>query len=184
MASAISFANRWHRLVCSFPRGVSRYGAVLLTLSMLYIGARAHSSSALAEWRPSLDSAALGRGLGSHAADQKAALWLRYSVLAVLSVMFCNYILHTSIPPLSLPPSFPVSSPASAARRERILGLWLLGCCGMVGGAVVVGGLTRLTEAGLSMTQWHLIKGMRPPRSEQEWEEEFEKYKQYPEYRQ
>ena len=82
----------------------------------------------------------------------------------------------TSIP-------IPATSPASMS-RERILGAWLLGCCGMVGGAVVIGGITRLTESGLSMTQWHLIKGMRPPRSEAEWEEEFEKYKQYPEYKQ
>lgn len=52
----------------------------------------------------------------------------------------------------------------------------------MVGGAVIIGGITRLTESGLSMTQWHLVKGMRPPRSEKEWEEEFEKYKQFPEY--
>jgi cytochrome c oxidase assembly protein subunit 15 len=52
----------------------------------------------------------------------------------------------------------------------------------MVGGAVIIGGITRLTESGLSMTQWHLVKGMRPPRSQAEWETEFEKYKQFPEY--
>ena len=48
---------------------------------------------------------------------------------------------------------------------------------------MVVGGLTRLTESGLSMTQWNLIKGMKPPGSEAEWEEEFQKYKQFPEYK-
>ena len=53
----------------------------------------------------------------------------------------------------------------------------------MVGGAVVIGGITRLTESGLSMTRWHLIKGMRPPRSEEEWEAEFERYKQFPEFK-
>lgn len=68
-------------------------------------------------------------------------------------------------------------------RGERIVGWWLLGCCGMVGGAVLLGGVTRLTESGLSMTQWHLIRGMRPPRSEEEWEEEFQRYKQFPEYK-
>lgn len=67
--------------------------------------------------------------------------------------------------------------------RRKILGGWLAGCSIMVGGAVLVGGITRLTESGLSMTQWHLIKGMKPPRSEAEWEEEFERYKQFPEYK-
>lgn len=67
--------------------------------------------------------------------------------------------------------------------RRKILGAWLAGCSIMVGGAVLVGGITRLTESGLSMTQWHLIKGMKPPRSEAEWEEEFERYKQFPEYK-
>ena len=54
----------------------------------------------------------------------------------------------------------------------------------MVAGSVLLGGVTRLTESGLSMTKWHIIKGMRPPRSQQEWEEEFERYKQFPEYKQ
>ncbi|XP_071946759.1 heme A synthase COX15-like isoform X2 [Antedon mediterranea] len=53
----------------------------------------------------------------------------------------------------------------------------------MVAGAVVLGGVTRLTESGLSMTNWHLIKGMKPPRSEEEWQQEFERYKQFPEYK-
>ena len=47
---------------------------------------------------------------------------------------------------------------------------------------IIVGGLTRLTESGLSMTNWHIIKGMKPPRGEKEWIEEFERYKQFPEY--
>lgn len=52
------------------------------------------------------------------------------------------------------------------------------------GGLCPPGGVTRLTESGLSMTKWHVIKGMRPPRSQKEWEEEFERYKQFPEYKQ
>ena len=72
----------------------------------------------------------------------------------------------------------------TASSSGRAVGWWLIGCCGMVGGAVLVGGVTRLTESGLSMTQWHLIKGMKPPRSEREWEEEFQRYKQFPEFKQ
>ena len=77
----------------------------------------------------------------------------------------------------------PATTSAVTSGRRRALGVWLMGCSVMVGGAVVIGGITRLTESGLSMTQWHLIKGMRPPRSRTEWEEEFEKYKQFPEYK-
>jgi cytochrome c oxidase assembly protein subunit 15 len=53
----------------------------------------------------------------------------------------------------------------------------------MVYGAVVLGGVTRLTESGLSMVDWHLIKGMKPPRSQKEWEDEFKKYQDFPEYK-
>ena len=38
-----------------------------------------------------------------------------------------------------------------------------------------IGDLTRLTESGLSMTRWHIIKGMKPPRTQEEWIEEFER---------
>ncbi len=66
---------------------------------------------------------------------------------------------------------------------RKVMGYWLLACCGMTGGAVVLGGVTRLTESGLSMTKWHIVKGMKPPRSQRDWEEEYERYKQFPEYR-
>ncbi|XP_018011467.1 cytochrome c oxidase assembly protein COX15 homolog [Hyalella azteca] len=52
----------------------------------------------------------------------------------------------------------------------------------MVFGAVALGGLTRLTESGLSMTDWHLF-GKMPPLSHEEWIKEFEQYKQFPEYK-
>ncbi|KAI1714378.1 cytochrome oxidase assembly protein domain-containing protein [Ditylenchus destructor] len=66
---------------------------------------------------------------------------------------------------------------------RKVVGKWLLGCAGMVYGAVAVGGVTRLTESGLSMVNWDLIKTMKPPLNQNEWEAEFEKYKQYPEYK-
>jgi cytochrome c oxidase assembly protein subunit 15 len=47
---------------------------------------------------------------------------------------------------------------------------------------VVVGGITRLTNSGLSMTDWHLVTDTFPPLTEAKWEETFEKYKQFPEY--
>lgn len=59
----------------------------------------------------------------------------------------------------------------------------MLGCSGAVAGAVVLGGVTRLTKSGLSMTDWHLIKGMKPPRSDEEWKKEFERYQAFPEFK-
>nr|XP_057915145.1 cytochrome c oxidase assembly protein COX15 homolog [Doryrhamphus excisus] len=80
------------------------------------------------------------------------------------------------------------SSPAAAvsvpnASTNRIVGRWLLGCSGLVVGAVVLGGVTRLTESGLSMVDWHLVREMKPPQSEAEWQAEFSKYQQFPEFK-
>ncbi|KAM7385622.1 hypothetical protein PAMP_001697 [Pampus punctatissimus] len=69
------------------------------------------------------------------------------------------------------------------AATNRIVGRWLLGCSGLVVGAVVLGGVTRLTESGLSMVDWHLVREMKPPQSEAEWEAEFSKYQQFPEFK-
>lgn len=74
-----------------------------------------------------------------------------------------------------------VSTATRSANKN--IGIWLAGCSGMVAGAVALGGVTRLTESGLSMVDWKLIKDMVPPKNEQEWEEEFAKYKEYPEYK-
>jgi heme a synthase len=49
---------------------------------------------------------------------------------------------------------------------------------------VIVGGLTRLTDSGLSITEWKPIHGVIPPSSQAEWQEEFAKYQQIPEYQQ
>ena len=59
---------------------------------------------------------------------------------------------------------------------------WLLSGCFLVFVMVVVGGITRLTNSGLSMTEYKLVTDMIPPLNEQQWEEAFEIYKQYPEY--
>jgi hypothetical protein len=66
---------------------------------------------------------------------------------------------------------------------KPIVAYWLYFNAGLVFAIVVVGGLTRLTESGLSITEWNVISGMKPPRSQKDWEEEFEKYKQFPEYK-
>ena len=53
---------------------------------------------------------------------------------------------------------------------------------GLVAGMIVLGGVTRLTRSGLSMVDWKPL-GRFPPRNDEEWQAEFEKYKAFPEYR-
>ena len=59
---------------------------------------------------------------------------------------------------------------------------WLLIGCFLIFLMVVIGGITRLTESGLSMVDWNLFMGSVPPLNEQDWIETFNQYKQYPEY--
>ncbi|KAL5527553.1 hypothetical protein ACEPAG_6354 [Sanghuangporus baumii] len=63
------------------------------------------------------------------------------------------------------------------------VGYWLLFTTLMVYGVIVVGGVTRLTESGLSITEWKPVSGILPPLSAAEWDEEFEKYKATPEFK-
>ena len=59
---------------------------------------------------------------------------------------------------------------------------WLLTGCALIFIMVVVGGITRLTHSGLSISNYKLISGTIPPIGETEWQEAFELYQQYPEY--
>jgi cytochrome c oxidase assembly protein subunit 15 len=59
-----------------------------------------------------------------------------------------------------------------------------LSLCGLIFVMVVVGGITRLTESGLSITEWKPISGAIPPLTEAQWLREFELYKRIPEYQQ
>ncbi|XP_078439386.1 cytochrome c oxidase 15 isoform X2 [Wolffia australiana] len=65
---------------------------------------------------------------------------------------------------------------------EKKVGIWLFGCAAWVFSMVVLGGITRLTRSGLSMTDWKFT-GTLPPLSEEEWQLEFQKYQQSPEYK-
>jgi cytochrome c oxidase assembly protein subunit 15 len=69
--------------------------------------------------------------------------------------------------------------------RERplILAQWLYVVAFLVIVVVAVGGITRLTESGLSITEWRPVAGVLPPLNEADWLAEFEKYKQIPEYK-
>ncbi|MBV9552886.1 MAG: COX15/CtaA family protein [Alphaproteobacteria bacterium] len=60
---------------------------------------------------------------------------------------------------------------------------WLLLCCAMVFAMVVIGGITRLTWSGLSITEWQPVTGAVPPLSDAAWQAEFAKYRQSAQYR-
>ena len=60
--------------------------------------------------------------------------------------------------------------------------IWLFVGCFMIFTMVVVGGITRLTGSGLSITEWKVVTGVIPPLSQTEWEMEFFKYQQIPQY--
>ena len=70
-----------------------------------------------------------------------------------------------------------------AQNQYAPVGKWLMGTAGMVVGMIHVGGVTRLTQSGLSMTTWTPL-GSLPPITQDEWQEEFARYKQYPEWQQ
>ncbi|XP_050252335.1 cytochrome c oxidase assembly protein COX15 isoform X2 [Quercus robur] len=68
------------------------------------------------------------------------------------------------------------------SRARKMVGIWLFGSAAWVFSMVLLGGVTRLTRSGLSMTDWKFT-GSLPPLSEEEWLREFDKYKQSPEYK-
>lgn len=77
------------------------------------------------------------------------------------------------------------ASPAFVTRaKPRALSRWLAFVAVLIVAMVVVGGITRLTESGLSITQWKPISGVIPPLTQAEWQAEFARYQQIPEYRQ
>ncbi|WP_435641016.1 COX15/CtaA family protein [Micavibrio aeruginosavorus] len=65
---------------------------------------------------------------------------------------------------------------------HRKIAVWLFICCFMVLSMAMIGAVTRLTESGLSITEWKPIAGALPPLNEEAWQAEFDLYKQTPEY--
>jgi cytochrome c oxidase assembly protein subunit 15 len=71
---------------------------------------------------------------------------------------------------------------AASLPNDRWVSIWLVLICVCVIAMVLVGGATRLTDSGLSITQWNLFKGFLPPLSERHWQEEFALYQRTTEY--
>ncbi|MDO8249011.1 MAG: COX15/CtaA family protein [Rhodoferax sp.] len=72
--------------------------------------------------------------------------------------------------------------PDHATDSRRGVAQWLFVCCAMVFVTLVIGGMTRLTHAGLSIVEWQPLIGALPPLSEAHWQEVFAKYQQTPEF--
>ena len=60
--------------------------------------------------------------------------------------------------------------------------IWLMGLIFLVTIMIIVGGLTRLTESGLSITKWELFSGILPPLNADAWENYFKEYKEIPQF--
>ena len=121
--------------------------------------------------------------------------WARRYSLAVFSDR--GPTTTTTLPRSALEPRFFSSNgalllPAASVQQQNqqlpvlsppAVGNWLLLSSVLVIVVIVVGGVTRLTESGLSITEWRPITGVFPPLSRAEWEDEFGKYKATPEFR-
>jgi heme a synthase len=87
---------------------------------------------------------------------------------------------------VSLPTVITRAPPGAAATVPgglRPIAVWLLFCCAMIFAMVVIGGITRLTLSGLSITEWQPVVGVVPPLSPAAWAAEFDKYRHIPQYR-
>ncbi|MGH6867197.1 MAG: COX15/CtaA family protein [Methyloceanibacter sp.] len=72
--------------------------------------------------------------------------------------------------------------PALSARHAKALRVWLSSIALLVVAMILVGGTTRLTDSGLSITEWQPIQGTIPPLSEADWHQAFKAYRKTPEY--
>ncbi len=75
-----------------------------------------------------------------------------------------------------------MTGPTATPSSGRAVGLWLLAVAALIALMVVIGGLTRLTGSGLSITEWKPVTGTVPPLSAEAWQGEFAKYRTIPQY--
>jgi cytochrome c oxidase assembly protein subunit 15 len=74
------------------------------------------------------------------------------------------------------------SAPSLRIGARSGVRIWLFAAAALVFAMVLIGGATRLTESGLSITQWKPVTGVIPPLSAADWQAEFERYKQIPQF--
>lgn len=78
----------------------------------------------------------------------------------------------------------PIAAHTAMPPKSGAVRLWLYCVAAMIFLTLVVGGATRLTESGLSITEWKPVTGVLPPLSDAAWQAEFDKYRQIPQYQQ
>ena len=83
---------------------------------------------------------------------------------------------------MALTRSAPAAAPTACFEVRAAIRFWLIAVAGLIFLMVLVGGATRLTESGLSITQWKPVMGVIPPMSSAEWQAEFDRYKQIPQF--
>src|SRR6478672_10893285 len=83
---------------------------------------------------------------------------------------------------MALTRSAPVAAQIVRFDARRAIRFWLIAVAGLIFLMVLVGGATRLTESGLSITQWKPVTGVLPPLSAEDWQAEFDRYKQVPQF--
>ncbi|KAI9325073.1 cytochrome oxidase assembly protein-domain-containing protein [Obelidium mucronatum] len=135
-----------------------------------------------------LRGARLASSSSSSSSSVTATQWPTAAARPTLARINAQSVIQSAIQTPSVIQARSASSATlSTNEREpethRAVAYWYLFCAALVFAIVAVGGVTRLTESGLSITEWNLIKGMKPPRTEEEWLVEFEKYKLFPEYK-
>jgi len=99
---------------------------------------------------------------------------------------FTSFPKRSSAATLATPNEAPISVsnlPPLPTLTHPIVAYYLIGIAVLVFAIVVIGGLTRLTESGLSITEWNLVTGTLPPMNEEGWIEELRKYRLSPEGR-
>jgi heme a synthase len=77
----------------------------------------------------------------------------------------------------------PGAALAAPKAQQHAVAAWLFICCGLIFAMVVVGGITRLTLSGLSITEWNPVVGIVPPLTSAQWAAALASYKEIPEYR-
>lgn len=89
----------------------------------------------------------------------------------------------TPSPSLSSSSSTSGESPYDVSKRDKAVSVWLFSVCAFVFAIIIVGGQTRRTRSGLSMVEWRPAD-IFPPLTDEDWEKEFQLYKEFPEYQQ
>ena len=76
-----------------------------------------------------------------------------------------------------------ISWKALFTKLNNYLSIWLITMFGIISIMIIVGGLTRLTDSGLSITKWQLFSGFLPPLNDRDWILYFDLYKKIPEFK-